>query len=95
VKIIDKIIDVISRGRIIDIIEVVVALCMLVSMFVILFRKPEQGIGPSIIKFAGVTIVLPIIFILSLEKIIPMEVAGTLWGTVVGYFFSRIEKNGK
>jgi hypothetical protein len=71
------------------IVETVAVGIMAVSMAVILWTRREKGIGWRVIQFTVVTLSLPIILILSLEKTIPPEVTGTLLGTIVGYFFSN------
>lgn len=72
-------------------IEIAAGLVMLASIGTILLTRVYQGkgIGWRVIQFAALSLTLPTILILALEKAIPAEVTGTLLGSVVGYFFSR------
>ena len=75
--------------------EIVAASVMVVGLIGIFVERwhSKRGIGVRIIQFLAVVLVVPIVFVLALEKILSSETVGTLLGAVVGYILSGIGKN--
>lgn len=53
-------------------------------------KHTNKGIGKRVIQYTALVLALPILLILTLEKIISGETAATLIGTVMGYTLSSI-----
>lgn len=77
------------------IIEAVSCLVMLGGLIGIFIERSrsKRGIGVRVIQFLTITLLLPIILILSLEGILSDQTVATLLGAVVGYILSGIGKD--
>lgn len=78
----------------IDQIQLVAVLIMPLGMLLLFFErlKSGRGLGARAIQLTSIFFVIPIIFILSLQKLISSEATSTLLGTVIGYVLSGIGK---
>lgn len=79
------------------IIEGVACLVMIGGLIGIFIERSrsKRGIGVRVIQFLTVTMVLPIILILSLEGVLSDQTTATLIGAVIGYILSGIGKDEK
>ena len=59
----------------------------LLFSFIIALRR---GMGPRIIQFAGAVTLIPIIFVLAMEKAFETATLGVLMGTLVGFVLSGV-----
>lgn len=59
----------------------------LLFSFIIALRR---GMGPRIIQFAGAVTLIPIIFVLAMEKAFDTTTLGVLLGTLVGFVLSGV-----
>ena len=75
--------------------EIVAALVMIVGVVGIFIERmrSKRGIGVRVIQFLTVTLMLPIILILSLEEILNNQTIATLLGVIAGYILSGIGKD--
>jgi hypothetical protein len=73
-------------------IELVFALLMLVGIvFIAVHRiRTKKGIGARTIQFAAVILIVPGIFILALERVLPSETVAALLGALTGYLLSGL-----
>jgi hypothetical protein len=74
------------------IIELVFAVLMLAGIIFIAIHRilTKKGIGARAIQFAAVTLVVPGIFILALERALPSETVAALLGALTGYLLSGL-----
>jgi hypothetical protein len=59
----------------------------LLFSFIIALRR---GMGPRIIQFAGAVTLIPIVFVLAMEKAFEAATLGVLIGTMVGFVLSGV-----
>jgi len=78
--------------QVLELSAVIVMVGGLIGIFVERCRT-KRGIGVRVIQFLSVVLVIPVIFILALEKVLSSETVGTLLGAVVGYVLSGIGKD--
>jgi len=50
----------------------------------------KRGIGARTIQFAAVILIVPGIFILALERVLPSDTVGALLGALTGYLLSGL-----
>jgi F0F1-type ATP synthase assembly protein I len=76
-------------------VEIVACTVMVGGMIGVLVERyrSKRGTGVRAIQFLGLTLVLPIILILSLEDVLSGQTTATLVGVVVGYILSGIGKD--
>ena len=55
--------------------------------------KDGKGIGVRIIQFLAVILLIPTIFILSLENILNTQTVSALLGAMIGYILSNLGKD--
>jgi len=77
----------------IQFVEGIAAVVMLLSVCGVLWTRWNKGIGERAIQFVVVSVGLPVILILALEKVIPAAVTGTLLGAIVGILSTRLRTN--
>jgi hypothetical protein len=53
----------------------------------------NKGIGPRVIQFIGVCLVVPTILILAIEDKIDKQNLGTIVGAIIGYVLAGIGEN--
>ncbi|HEV2738715.1 MAG TPA: hypothetical protein VGU66_09065 [Candidatus Elarobacter sp.] len=73
-------------------VEIILALTIFVTVVLTLVSRIRtgKGLGVRAIQFLAVTIGIPVIVILALEKVVDGAVVGTLLGGVFGYLLSNI-----
>ena len=78
-----------------EILELLAAAIMVAGLVGIFIErlKTKRGIGVRVIQFLAVTLIIPVIMILSLEGVLEPQATATLIGTIVGYVLSGIGKD--
>ena len=78
-----------STKELIELIAAAVMPLSLIGVFILRFRL-KKGIGLRAIQFMGVTLLMPVVLILSLEQALHGETIAALLGAVAGYTLSGI-----
>ena len=71
------------------------ALCAMIFAVIGLFVErlvSKRGIGARVIQSLSVSLLIPMIFILALEKLLTSETTAALFGGLAGYLLSDIGK---
>lgn len=78
-----------------SVIELISVLVMLFGTWAVYMNRKQtkKGIGKRIIQLETVVLLIPTVLILSLERILNVEIIGTLLGAIIGYILSDLAKN--
>lgn len=77
------------------IIEALLVLLMFGFLIFLFLNRKDKGVGKRFIQFTSIVLLIPSIIILALEKIIEVQLIGTLLGTIIGYVLSDLAKDEK
>lgn len=79
-----------------SLVEIGMVLLMIIFMIALFInrQKQQKGIGERIIQFTCISLLIPCIIILGVEKILQGETIATLLGGLGGYVLSSLSQGG-